>query len=166
VNYLVKPWQTKEKTVTVYEALMRDGREKRARLEAAQAADKEARPAPAPLPAPAGFRTRYRSEPGMIGRYPWTYADQDRRRADRPQCEYENLYTADQVMAMLAAERERCAQWVDARRDAFVQDHGSIDPETCALEFGRGAHAEAKSEYVCELEDIASGLRTLGANGR
>lgn len=45
----------------------------------------------------AGFRTRYRSEPGMIGHYPWTYADQGRRRNERPETEYENLYTADQM---------------------------------------------------------------------
>ena len=63
-----------------------------------------------------------------------------------------------------AAERERCAAWVDARRDAFCADHGSIDPETGTLEFGRGAHAEAKSEYVGELEDIAAGLRAPGPN--
>ena len=31
------------------------------------------------------------------------------------------------------------------------------------LEFGRGAHAEAKSEYVGELEEIAAGLRALRA---
>ena len=63
-----------------------------------------------PLLEAAGYRTRYRSEPGMIGHYPWTYADQSRRRADRPSCEYEDLYTADQVRALLAAERERCAK--------------------------------------------------------
>jgi hypothetical protein len=75
----------------------------------AQAADEAASTALAPPPEPAGFRTRYRSEPGMIGHYPWTYSDQARRRADRPEHEYENLYTEDQVMALLAAERERCA---------------------------------------------------------
>lgn len=66
-----------------------------------------------PLPEPAGFRTRYRSEPGMIGNYPWTYADQRKRRVDRPEHETEDLYTADQVRSMLAAERERCAEIVE-----------------------------------------------------
>lgn len=61
-----------------------------------------------PLPEPAGFRTRYRSEPGMIGHYPWTYADQGRRRVDRPQHESESLYTEEQVRQLLAVERERC----------------------------------------------------------
>ncbi len=60
-----------------------------------------------PLPEAAGYRTRYRSEPGMIGHYPWTYADQSRRRRDRPECDYEDLYTDDQVRALLAAEREK-----------------------------------------------------------
>lgn len=62
-----------------------------------------------PMMEPAGFRTRYRSEPGMIGHYPWTYADQGRRRVDRPEHETEDLFTEDQVRSMLAAERERCA---------------------------------------------------------
>jgi hypothetical protein len=61
------------------------------------------------LPDPAGFRTRYRSEPGMIGHYPWTYADQRRRRVDRPEHETEDLYTAEQVRAILAAELRRLA---------------------------------------------------------
>lgn len=60
-----------------------------------------------------------------------------------------------------AAERERCAAWVDARRDAFCSQHGSIDPDTGTLEFGRGAHAEAKLEYVGELEEIAAAIRDL-----
>ena len=61
------------------------------------------------LPEPVGFRTRYRSEPGMIGHYPWTYADQSRRRVNRREHETEDLYTADQMRAAVAAERERCA---------------------------------------------------------
>lgn len=55
------------------------------------------------LPEPAGFRTRYRSEPGMIGYYPWTYADHQRRKYDRPECEYENLFTECQVRELIAA---------------------------------------------------------------
>jgi hypothetical protein len=52
---------------------------------------------------PAGFRSRYRSEPGMIGHYPWTYADHRRRRHDRPECEYEDLFTRAQLDAALTA---------------------------------------------------------------
>ncbi len=71
---------------------------------------------------------------------------------------------AHTVAAMsAAAARERCAAWVDARRDEFCAQHGCIDTATGALEFGRGAHAEAKSEYVGELEEIAAGLRALKA---
>lgn len=51
------------------------------------------------LPEPAGFRARYRSEPGMIGHYPWAYADQRRRRVDRPEHETQDLYTTDQMRA-------------------------------------------------------------------
>jgi hypothetical protein len=56
------------------------------------------------LPEPAGFRVRYRSEPGMVGHYPWSYADQGRRRREWPNHEVEDLYTADQVRALLARE--------------------------------------------------------------
>lgn len=87
-----------------------------------------------PLPEPAGFRTRYRSEPGMIGHYPWTYADQGRRRIDRPECEYENLFTADQMREYAAAalaaaaavaepvaihqwRKRLCCNWYDGHPD-------------------------------------------------
>ena len=74
------------------------------------------------------------------------------------------LYTAGQLAAAVAAAVERCAKWVDARRDAFCEEHGSIDPDTGCLEFGRGDHAQAKDEYVGELEEIAAGLRSLAEN--
>lgn len=45
----------------------------------------------------------------MIGHYPWTYADHRRRKYDRPECEYEDLFTAEQVRAAVAAELERIA---------------------------------------------------------
>ena len=67
-------------------------------------------------------------------------------------------------IAVRKSEIERCASWVDARRDAFCADHGSIDPDTGALEFGRGRYAQDKEEYVGELEDIANGLRALRPN--
>ena len=57
------------------------------------------------LPEPAGFRTRYRSEPGMIGHYPWTYADAGRRKGNRPECEYEDLFTAEQMRTAVEAAR-------------------------------------------------------------
>jgi hypothetical protein len=49
----------------------------------------------------------------MIGHYPWTYADQHRRKYDRPECEYEDLFTAEQLRAAVAEERERCARICD-----------------------------------------------------
>lgn len=52
-----------------------------------------------PLPEPDDFRTRYRSEPGMIGHYPWTYVDERRRFAVRPEHEYEFIYNEDKVRA-------------------------------------------------------------------
>jgi hypothetical protein len=54
------------------------------------------------MPEPVGFRTRYRSEPGMIGNYPWTYADERRRsKIQRPEYEREDLYTEEQMKQAL-----------------------------------------------------------------
>ena len=67
-----------------------------------------------PLPEPVGFRVRVRSEPGMIGHYPWTYCDAKRReRTPRQDCEYDDLHTADQMHAHAAA--------VSAERDARIK---------------------------------------------
>jgi hypothetical protein len=65
------------------------------------------------MPEPVGFRTRYRSEPGMIGHYPWTYADHRRRKHDRPECEYEDLFTAEQMRAAVAMARAHNADLAD-----------------------------------------------------
>ncbi|OZI59904.1 hypothetical protein CAL28_10465 [Bordetella genomosp. 11] len=65
------------------------------------------------------------------------------------------------------AERERdagieaAARWIDTRRDDFDREHGYEDPDTGALEYGTGPHAEAKREYSFELAEIAEGLRAL-----
>ena len=89
-----------------------------------------------PPPEPAGFRTRYRSEPGMIGQYPWTYADQGRRRIERPSCEYEDLFTADHVRAAVAEERERCALLCEAH--AGMRGTGAWVALTAAADRIRG----------------------------
>lgn len=74
----------------------------------------------------------------------------------------EALAYADALAAArVAQERERCVAWIEARKDAFCAAHGYIDPDTGFLEFGRGAHAQAKHDYVSELEEIADGLRAL-----
>ena len=75
---------------------------------------------PTPLPTPAGFRTRYRSELGMIGHYPWTYADAGRRKGSRPECEYEDLFTGDQVRAAMAALRKPLTR---QQIDAVMTEH-------------------------------------------
>lgn len=51
---------------------------------------------------------------------------------------------------------EAAAQWVEARRDAYIEEHGSYDPDTGVTEYpGDGA------EYLEELDDIAEGIRSL-----
>lgn len=51
---------------------------------------------------------------------------------------------------------ESAARWVESRRDDYVNDHGSLDPETGTV--GLPGNGE---EYVCELDEIAEGLRAL-----
>lgn len=57
---------------------------------------------------------------------------------------------------LLANAYETAAKWVEKRMDDYVNEHGSEDPETGSLELpGTG------DEYVCELMEIADGLRAL-----
>lgn len=65
------------------------------------------------LPEPVGFRMRYRSEPGMVGHYPWTYADHRRRQADRPEHEREDLFNTAQLKAAILADRQARAAQAD-----------------------------------------------------
>lgn len=76
------------------------------------------------MPEPVGFRSRYRSEPEMIGHYPWTYADSERRRRkyDRPECDYEDLYTAEQMREYATA----ALQAKDAEVARLKADAGTV----------------------------------------
>lgn len=60
-----------------------------------------------------------------------------------------------------AAMREKCAAWVDKRREAFDAENGYEDSETGAFEYGIGPHAQAKEEYSTELYEIAEGIRAI-----
>ena len=55
-----------------------------------------------------------------------------------------------------AAGIERAAAWIDKRRNDYMDEHGSHDPETGGTELSR-----AGQEYVGELDEIAEGLRSL-----
>ncbi len=66
--------------------------------------------------------------------------------------------TADFASGVKAA-----ADWVARRQAQFVEAHGKVDPSTGTMEFGSGAQAEAKIEYVGELTEIEEGIRGLAA---
>ena len=97
-----------------------------------------------PLPEPSAWRSRYRSESGMIGSYPWSYEDVRRKwRNGRTEYESQDLYTAEQMQA----ERERCyALGVQAGNDAVEQ--------ACALcagvanQVGNTAEAREAATYL------------------
>ena len=79
--------------------------------------------------------------------------------------DYFSGYTAATVRRLLEEARrmalEEAAQWMDKRRADFLEAHATTDPDTGAIEFGRGQHALAKAEYVGELEEISEALRAL-----
>lgn len=79
------------------------------------------------LPEPDGFRTRYRSEPGMMGHYPWAYADK-RWKGERKEHESEDLFTRDQVLAIQKQAYE------DGLRDALEAVNTTILPITLQAE--------------------------------
>jgi hypothetical protein len=56
---------------------------------------------------------------------------------------------------------EQAAKWVDARRDTYMLEHGTFDPFTGQLEFGRGVMGEIKIEHIGELSGISEGIRAL-----
>ena len=68
------------------------------------------------MPPASAWRTRYRSEPGMIGHYPWTYTDSElrTRRVDQQNYEVEPLYTAAQLQEAARQAMER----IEAMRHA------------------------------------------------
>lgn len=125
--------------------------------------------------APVGFRTRYRSEPGMIGHYPWTYADHRRRKYDRPECEYENLFTDGQVRDLIAsAIADARREGAEAMREAAAAEFdrrdggtgiGFYDPHepaeiVRALPLPTGQR-QAEQPESAEWECKAGGLRPL-----
>lgn len=59
------------------------------------------------------------------------------------------------------AERERVAKRFDAAADAYASKHGSVCPDTGTLEFGRGNHAEVKSDYYNDLREHAEFIRAM-----
>lgn len=68
-------------------------------------------PAEVPMPEPVAYRIRHRSEPGMVGHYPWGYNDW--RVARVPECaEREDLVRESDALAYAAASEaaavERC----------------------------------------------------------
>ena len=95
------------------------------------------------MPEPAGFRTRYRSEPGMIGDYPWTYADIKlrRRRNDHPGYEYEDLYTATQMREAILAATERAATICEQHAVDAPFMEGHLSAMECAAAI-RGASGQ------------------------
>jgi len=47
-------------------------------------------------------------------------------------------------------------KFVEDRRDTYIEEHGSYDPETGTTEFSNGGE-----EYVGELEEIIEGIKAL-----
>lgn len=84
-----------------------------------------------------------------------------------PLSEYETLYATPSAQAEPSAQEpariELAVRWLEKRRDDYVHEFGSYDPETGATEYGRGAKGQAREEYVAELEEVIEGIRALAA---
>lgn len=55
-----------------------------------------------------------------------------------------------------AAGIEAAARWVESRRNAYMDEHGSYDPETGGTDLPASG-----AEYVGELDEIIEGLRAI-----
>jgi hypothetical protein len=77
------------------------------------------------------------------------------------------LYTTPPAQAEPSAQEpagiELAVRWLEMRRDDYVHEFGSYDPETGATEYGRGAKGQAREEYVAEIEEVIEGIRALAA---
>ncbi|KKB61128.1 hypothetical protein WM40_24980 [Robbsia andropogonis] len=59
------------------------------------------------------------------------------------------------------AALEEAAKHLDKKADSYVQEFGSVEPDTGSLEFGRGPHADEKHEYYSTLLELAEEIRAL-----
>lgn len=61
---------------------------------------------------PVAWRSRYRSEPGMIGHYPWSYVEHSLRQSALNNYDIEPLITTDQAEAYADACVREVQQWI------------------------------------------------------
>ncbi len=101
---------------------------------------------------PEAWRTRYRSEPGMIGYYPWTYTGRQPRQLIAPAYDVEPIYTSAQVQAMLAQDLAQDLALAAQERKPLTDERiREIDDETYfhespswPLRFARAIEAELR----------------------
>ncbi|WP_186202407.1 hypothetical protein [Burkholderia gladioli] len=53
------------------------------------------------------------------------------------------------------------AKMLEKKADDYANEFGSVDPDTNALEFGTGAHAEAKREYHWSLVELIEEVQAM-----
>ncbi|WP_070108637.1 hypothetical protein [Burkholderia plantarii] len=56
---------------------------------------------------------------------------------------------------------EAVATMLDKKADDYADEFGSVDPDTGALEFGTGSHAEVKRDYHSSLIELADEVRAM-----
>lgn len=112
----------------------------------------------------AGGMVMIEATPELRAQYPEAKVYVEDRHLDRVTAENSALQArltaaderVDALEGQIASAYETAAKWVEKRCDAYVDEHGSSDPETSTIEFpGDG------EEYVGELMEIADGLRAL-----
>lgn len=79
-----------------------------------------------PMPEPVAWRSKYKSEPGMIGQYPWSYVERSLRQPALNNYDIEALITTTQAEAYAAARvreaLEEAAEIADRNNDFSTYD--------------------------------------------
>lgn len=97
-----------------------------------------------PMPEPVAWRSRYRSDPGMIGHYPWSYVEHALRQTAGNHYEIESLVTAAQAEAYAVAKVREALEAAALIVDLATQHHhvecwSSLETQAAAIRALKGA---------------------------
>ena len=128
----------------------------RIRAEALASAPAQPVAVPAGMPEPAAWRIRYRSEPGMLGHYPWTYTDRKPRWQNDTAHEVEPVFTAAQVQAMLAAHVpvaafDRLQSLADSQAAQLLAFDDALEPPVARPSPAAVEHPDLLSAVTLEI---------------
>jgi len=92
-----------------------------------------------PMPEPVAWRSKYKSEPGMIGQYPWSYVERSLRQPSLNNYDIEALITTTQAEAYAAAKVREALE-----KAASLCDELANNDENSGEYAGCAAHSAAR----------------------